>query len=309
MIAAGIVIFNPDINRIIENIKSIINQVDLLILYLNSEFNNEIICDIDKEIVYLGNGKNVGLAKALNCIMEEAYNRHLEWVITLDQDSVCPNNIISEYKKYMFDDVALISPIVVDKRRIQIQIPIKNDFQYLNRCITSAALTNVSIWNNVGRFDEVLFIDLIDNDFSKRVILSGYKIIRVNTIQIDQEYGEIIPKKQWKINFYMKLSKIFKGRNAKNRILKLTYKKKVSPLRVYYTNRNIEYLNRKYINYGGIGYDCYSAKNKFQFNIFFNLASIIRGKNKIKIFKAIRKGKKDGKALNVVPFGKDEIND
>ena len=48
-----------------------------------------------KNITIIKNGKNEGIAKALNQMFEFAIEQQYEYVLTLDQDSVCPDNIIS----------------------------------------------------------------------------------------------------------------------------------------------------------------------------------------------------------------------
>ena len=85
--------------------------------------------------------------------------------------------------------------------------------------------------------------------------------------------------------------------HSKN-IAKLSYKKKVSPLRIYYTNRNVIYLNKKHKKYGGIGYESYYCKSFAGYYTKFNLSSIMRSDHKMKILKAVVKGTKDGIKLS-----------
>jgi len=42
--------------------------------------------------------------------------------------------------------------------------------------VTSGSMLNVSVWRELGRFDDGLFIDYIDTDFCLRVLKSGRKI-------------------------------------------------------------------------------------------------------------------------------------
>ena len=100
-VIAGIVLYNPNIERLKLNIEAIQNQVCKIILYNNnSKFN------IDDDIlkfnnVILINGEtNIGISGALNYIAKK-YNEEYDWMLTLDQDSICPENLISEYKKYL----------------------------------------------------------------------------------------------------------------------------------------------------------------------------------------------------------------
>ncbi len=303
-VAAGIVLYNPDEERFMDALNSIYKQVNIVYVFLNSpcdSLRNKILYE---NVKFIGTGKNIGLAKALNCIMLEASkNKELEWVITMDQDSIVPYNFVESISnKFNEKDIAIICPQVIDKRRAYM-IPQKSSkFEYINRCITSSSCTRIEAWNSVGRYDENLYIDLIDNDFCKRLIILNWKILRINNIILDQQYGDIERKSKWKVDIIMFISKLVKNKNLSTNIAKLTYKKNVNPQRVYFTNRNIIYLNRKFKKYGGIGYECYSCNTYLGFCITFSLASLIRGKNKIKILKAIINGIKDGKKMEVQEF-------
>lgn len=137
-----------------------------------------------------------------------------------------------------------------------------------------------------------MFIDLVDNDFCKRITLSGYKILKLNKWILDQEFGKITPKSEWKQQFWVGVSKIMHNQN----FAKFSYKKSVSPLRVYYTNRNIIYVNKKLKKYGSVGYENYNCKGYIGFVISFMIPSILRAGKKIDVLKATVKGVKDGMA-------------
>lgn len=157
-------------------------------------------------------------------------------------------------------------------------------------CITSASCTNIEIWDKLGGFDEFLFIDFVDNEYCKRLVLNGYKILRCNNIIIDQEFGKIQLKSPYWVKFYTRLSSILNNKN----VAKLSYKKEVSPLRVYYVHRNLLYLNKKYKNYGGIGYDNFYCNSFGGFLLYFSLPSFVRASRKLLVLKAILKGLYDG---------------
>lgn len=308
MISAGIVLFNPIIDRLLDNIRVILPQVDFVFLFQNS-ISKDVSEEIKKlehnnKIILLGNGNNIGLAGALNEIMQKSLELNCEWCITFDQDSISPRNMVEEYSNYFNEsDVGIICPQVIDNRRPYMKVDSTPTISYVNRCITSASCTNLKIWKKLGGFDEFLFIDLIDNDFCKRLMLNNYKILRVNNIVLNQQFGDIKLKKASKVKFYLWVAKLFsKFPKLSTNIAKFSYKKNVSPLRVYYSNRNVIYLNKKYKNHGGIGYDCYSCKTYLGFNICFNFASLLRGKQKLKIYRAIRTGKQAGKKANVIPY-------
>lgn len=75
----------------------------------------------------------------------------------------------------------------------------------------------------------------------------------------------------------------------------ISYKKSVSPLRVYYTNRNIIYVNKKLNKYGSIGYENYNCKGYLGFIISFMIPSILRAQDKKSVLKATIQGVCDGK--------------
>ena len=93
-------------------------------------------------------------------------------------------------------------------------------------CITAGCLTNVKAVIDTGGFDELLFIDHVDHDMCLRLRRRGYRIIKVGTAKIFQEFGR---------------------ETVRRRFLWKTYTQRgYAPLRVYYQTRNSVYMLRKY---------------------------------------------------------------
>lgn len=300
-IAAGIVLYNPNIDRLKQLLAIITRMVDKVFLYNNSSDSFDFILESYKDkLVYLSEGKNLGIAYALNKIMEKAQMYNYDWVITLDQDTLIPETLVDSFRPFLNEkDVAIVCPQVIDKRREYMQLnSAENEVSEINDCITSASCTNVRIWKKIGGFDEWLFIDFVDNDFCKRAILSGFRILRVNGVVIDQEFGIIEPKSPKAVKFWIGLSKVSKIHN----IAKLSYRKKVSPMRVYYVHRNLLYLNKKFKDFGGIGYHNFNCSSFIGFLFFFSLPSIVRAQEKWKVFKAVVKGFSDGHKSSAIVF-------
>ena len=293
-IIAGIVLFKPEKERLKNCIEAIIRLELNIIVFDNVGDSKELVSEYGERIIYLTKNKNLGIAYALNRIMEKAEKMGYEWVITMDQDTIIAGNMLSEYKKCisLYDNVAIVCPQVIDRRRVYMSLSNENKvFVETNYCITSASCTNIAIWRELGCFDEWLFIDFVDGDFCKRININGFKILRCNNVVIDQEFGNIKLKKQWKVDFYMWLSRTTRNKN----VAKLTYKKNVSPLRVYYVHRNLLYLNKKYENYGGIGYRNFNCNSFVGFLVYFTLPSFVRATKKIEVAKAIIKGFREGR--------------
>lgn len=226
--AAGIVTFNPEIERLKANIKAIEKQVTRVILFDNGSEN---IIEIEqtlskcKNALLLKNNKNIGIAAALNRIFEKAESLEIPYVLTLDQDSICPGNIISIYEKNLFPSIGILTPQLKDIHLNEYYFKSDKSIEEVDRCITSAALTSVKAWKMVNGFDEDMFIDCVDFDFCDRIRKKGYKIIRVYKVVLLHEIGNI----------------------SKHKIGPFVIRvKNHSPFRKYYITRNTVYLARKH---------------------------------------------------------------
>ena len=115
-ICAGIVLYNPDAELLRENIASIINQVECLVIYNNGSLNiSDIRTDLfgDKRITVLGNGDNKGIAYALNRLCMWAMEHGFQWIITLDQDSVSSEGLVNALSSYTDQEIAIVAPNII----------------------------------------------------------------------------------------------------------------------------------------------------------------------------------------------------
>ena len=288
---AGIVLYKPNKERLHDCLLNILDQFEEIILFDNVGDQNS-LQDANAKISYYTENKNQGVAYALNVIFKVAKEKGADWVVTLDQDTIIPVDYRRKCEKlFGIPNVAIIAPQVIDKRRPYFKAIVRNEFFIdIDYCITSASCTNINIWEKLGGFDEWLFIDFVDGDYCKRIKIEGYRILQLSDVIIDQEFGDISLKSPWKVKFFLWLSKVMKNIN----VAKLSYNKKVKPLRVYYVHRNLLYLNKKYQKHGGIGYRNFNCNSFGGFLLYFTLPSIVRGGEKIKIVKAVIDGLYDG---------------
>lgn len=236
-IVAGVVLFNPDVDRLIENLCAIGSQVDCILLINNG--SPDIIPMLKKRIgnycadLHIVNNKsNLGMAVALNQILEYARDNGLDWFISLDQDSIAPPNMVRDYKVIMKrTGVGIICPQVCDINNQTSEHLNENIESIYNEedVITSGSCINVRAALNIGGFDERLFIDFVDTDFQKRILLAGYQIIRNNDVILTHEVGKI------KVIDFLGHRIICTNHNA---------------VRRYYQVRNRLYFKKKY--YGNI---------------------------------------------------------
>lgn len=275
MIVAGITLFNPNLEILEKNITAIINQVDGVVCVDNGsnnwkEIEDKVLVKFPK-VSIVKNEKNMGIATALNQMFEYAKTVNGDWVLTLDQDSICPNNIIEEFKKHLdVPQIGSICPVISD-RNYESKELVKYDEEttYIERCITSASLTPVSVWENVGGFLDELFIDFVDHDFCAKLIENGYKILRVNKVILDHEMGE---------------GKTVSFMGAKITVLNH------SEFRKYHMARNWIYYMKAHKNV----INCTEERVKF---IFFFVKTLLYEEKKLAKLKVMIKGVKDSKDL------------
>ena len=291
-IAVGIVLYYPDETRFRKCLDSILPQTQRVYIFENAMTGERFWPD--DRIFFWGDKDNRGLAYALNRIMEQAKGDGFHWVVTMDQDSILPPGLINAYAKKILQPppqpLGILCPQVIDRRRAYLQVKTAPKEEFVSKCITSASCTFIPAWEQVGGFDEWLFIDLVDNEFCKRLQVCGYQILRLNPWVLDQEFGTSEPKSEGVQRFWLRVAKLTGNPN----FAKFSYKKYVSPMRVYYTNRNIIYVNRKLKPYGAVGYESYHCHNYPGFLISFSLPSIFRAQHKWNVAKAVLRGIWDG---------------
>lgn len=228
MIMAGIVTFNPDISKLNANVDAILPQVDKLLVVDNGSTNiKEVLKCMDhrEKIHIIKNSKNYGIAKALNQILEYVNLCEGEWVLTLDQDSLCYSDIISTLSAYIDRNVGMISPLIEDCNVGHVKVEQLRGNE-IESCITSGCLTNVGACLSLGGFDEKMFIDLVDIEMCYRLRCNGYSILQANKVCMEHEIGS-------------------NGRTI-NILGKKVYLFNHSSFREYYCARNTIYVARKY---------------------------------------------------------------
>lgn len=230
-ILVGIVTFNPDLQRLNDNINAVLVQAAHVLIVDNGSNNYEEIHRLFSDnITIIKNKKNEGIAKALCQIMEFGNKQGFIWVLTLDQDSVISSGLVKEYCKYAFrhdlQDVGMFTCLIKDRnfndKKYEKQ---DTDIVEVPYCITSAAFTNVKKYFMTEGYDEKFFIDAVDFDICYSLREIGYRICRINLMGLYHEVGH--------------------GENRK-----FLWKEIVvynhSSFRIYYMARNIVFMNRKH---------------------------------------------------------------
>ena len=293
---AGIVSYNPDIERLEQNINSIYYQVGIIVLvdnYSNNRVEVKSISEKYDRVVYIQNDDNLGVGAALNQIVSTLDSNGYEWALLMDQDSIADGKLIIKYSEYINNDtVALVSPFIVDvnkttfeeyKRMVDSMAPINK----ISFAITSGSCISIHIYKIIGAFDESLFIDGIDTDYSRRLMICGFDQIRVNNSYILHEVGKARKSK------IVRLAKNEKG----NIVFQNHYRTNHSALRVYYMTRNNIIITRRYSKY-------INPIKKYAFIFCYMFGKLLVENNRRDLLKAIIQGIRDGFRFPVSKFTK-----
>ena len=102
-IIAGIVTYNPSMNRLNECLNSVLSELKDVLIFDNGSNNAEEILQLienyrgNARIFIIGKNRNHGIAYGLRTIMRFADIHDYEWVLTLDQDSVLRPGLVALY--------------------------------------------------------------------------------------------------------------------------------------------------------------------------------------------------------------------
>ena len=270
-----VVLYNPDI-EVIENIKSYQSFCRKLFIMDNStSYNEEVIDELKKyhNVVYVSLNGNKGIAKALKEGMKLSLEDHVDYTLTMDQDSFFPTEKIEIVKDYIDkykDRYAIIGlNFNSDSREPKL---IEEKF-----LLTSGNFINNEDYQKIEGFKEELFIDWVDFDLDEQFYRIGKKVGYINEVSLIHGLGN--PKS------HNLMGKKFTTLNH-------------SLVRYYYRYRNGLYLykqNKKYY------------KKKYKHDIIIDRIKILLyEKNKHQKFKMIRKGRKDAKRNILGPYKEEK---
>lgn len=275
-IGAGIVTFNPELERFERVLAAVCDQVEKIWIVDNHSTNIEGIKTIIHKypnVVLTVNKQNIGIATALNQIFRMADNENYSWILTLDDDSICGMDLVR--KLYFFTKrkrVGIVCAKVTDDAMEDRVKRKEKKVKLVEDCITAGALTSVTAWKTVGGFDDVMFIDFVDIEFCERLRQGGYRIIRNSEVCVNQQYGSI---------------------TGKIRVLGVTlYIFNYAPERIYYSVRNQIYFIRKHRNN-------IRVMQRGFFLTGFCGKHLLFEKNRINTIKAIAEGLVDGFKMQI----------
>ncbi|NRD06417.1 glycosyltransferase [Lactobacillus delbrueckii subsp. bulgaricus] len=219
------VLYNPD-SDVVENIKKYNGLVGRIILVDNSNDNNEKMFNDLEGIEYIPLMGNEGIARAINIGIEKSDEKY---VLTMDQDSTISENLINAYLRFLNNSdkeyVAALTPKYDTDRH---HVKKGEGTKKVLLSMQSGTLFKRSTFEEIGLFDEELFLDVVDWEYFLRINKAGLQTLQVNDAILIHRPA---------------ITKI-----ANLGFFKLKYGT-ASPLRYYYQGRNLLYTGEKYNNH------------------------------------------------------------
>ena len=166
------VVYNPD-SKVLQNLESYSHLMEVSVVVDNSDTKNDISRQLQKnhKMIYIDMHKNAGIAAALNAGISYLSQKDLDFVLTMDQDSVFPtkyySNIIQLIEKYKTEYSIIGLNFNHENEASNIKII---DVPYW---LTSGNFVNIQDFMRVGGFRKDLFIDFVDFEFGYFTISSG----------------------------------------------------------------------------------------------------------------------------------------
>lgn len=228
--AASVILYHPKAEDI-KNIETYLSKVSKLYVYDNTESSNcASLFENYTTVIYHWDGENQGIAKRLNQACSNAIEDGYAWLLTMDQDSNFDETNIDAYFKsilnYEEPNQVAVFGLEYCKQDITESTPKHSEVDHL---ITSGSVVNLKLYSSIGGFDENLFIDGVDIDYSYAALVKGYKNIKFGQLYFNHSLGEMVKRGS--------ITSLYLIKSRKNIH---------SPIRVYYMQRNMLYLKNKY---------------------------------------------------------------
>jgi rhamnosyltransferase len=220
------VLYNPE-KFVIDNINSYVEQTDYLYIIDNSKNFSDFVnsfYESNNKVEYIFNNGNLGIATALNIGGHKALELGFQYLLTMDQDSKAPPNLIEKLNKTAINisNVGIVSPKHSNKFGTHTNILVTKD---VIRVMTSGNLLSLEAYKVAGDFNEDYFIDYVDIEYCMRLHHLGFKVIQLDDVILEHSEANIVEKTLFKKNYYPTNN---------------------PPFRWYYKSRNLLYLRNQY---------------------------------------------------------------
>lgn len=200
MVAAVIILYNPDMSLLDRLLRTLIGQVKSTYIIDNTPGSTANFSSsfglYQGSISYVPLGENKGIATAQNIGIQKCMDAGCSHVLFLDQDSALSDDMVKVLLKAEDDllraghKVAAVGPLFIEQKTGKPSHAIKHGFLWVRRIkidplsdiniesdyiISSGSLIRLSVLAEVGVMLDDLFIDWVDIEWGLRAKRRGYE--------------------------------------------------------------------------------------------------------------------------------------
>jgi rhamnosyltransferase len=186
-------LYKPDSN-LIKRIHAVYDFFDLIIFVDNTPGGYDFKF-LPEKIKLYSDGFNKGLPNALNIGLQIAYENNMDYVYLFDQDSSPDNLVVKKLLEsiigYPYQNI-IVGPLHIDDANIPSELDSNSsEYEYFNsKCLaTSGIAFKLTSTILKFKFDESLFLDLVDFDWCWRLELNGFKVFKILNIKMPHRLG------------------------------------------------------------------------------------------------------------------------
>jgi rhamnosyltransferase len=215
MVAAAVVLYNPDVRLLDRLLKSISGQVEEIFVIDNTPATTaNFASSFDQysgHISYFALGENKGIATAQNIGIQKSIEAGCTHVLFLDQDSELPSDMVKQLLDAEADllragkKVAAVGPLFVDEKTGKFSRATRHDSFLIHRImldrnsgtpvqtdylIASGSLMRCDVLAHIGMMRDELFIDWVDVEWGLRAKSKGYKCYVVPSATMTHSIGD-----------------------------------------------------------------------------------------------------------------------
>lgn len=202
-VVACVVTYNPG-PELARHLATLRPQVDALVVVDNGSADAQGVAAAARanDGQFIGNAQNLGIAAALNQAVRQAQAMGARWLAMFDQDSSASAGLVPRLMQFgqahpLGERIGVLATSHRD-RATQAHyhhpwdiLQETADARLLRSAITSGSMVRMAVFDDVGLFDESLFIDSVDHDFCLRARRRGWQVVESCDLVMEHSIGAI----------------------------------------------------------------------------------------------------------------------
>ncbi|MGZ3744454.1 MAG: glycosyltransferase family 2 protein [Pseudobdellovibrionaceae bacterium] len=193
---AVVLSYHPALS-LLENVKALLLQVSHVLIVDNesSAQSKEIFLKLPTSgVSYIFNDDNRGVAEGFNQGIRWGLEKEYNYFLLMDQDSFPQAKMLEKLLEVQADKATKKTPLLVGPHHEDFErkmgavgsMPVER----VPLLITSGSLLSRELIEEVGLYDERLFIDHVDHDYCLRITKKGGLCLKVNSAVLLHKFGE-----------------------------------------------------------------------------------------------------------------------